>query len=172
MKCGCTTKGFQTLVQKEITSLSAPSRPSTSSLKVGQLSQTVGKSNAAPPDIQNHLLDNQRDGRLDDRPATSAQRPGLDFLATLEPGVVSIPNQATTSFSANKGNRGFGNQLSNGGHRANENSYRVNGISINDYSRTLLRAVRQELTSALTESRNFPSSPAITLRIMDGPQGR
>jgi hypothetical protein len=32
-------------------------------------------------------------------------------LATLEPGVVSIPNQATTSFSANKGNRGFGNQL-------------------------------------------------------------
>ncbi len=55
-------------------------------------------------------------------------------LATLSPGVVSIPNQATTGFSANKGNRGFGNQLSNGGHRANENSYRVNGMNINDYS--------------------------------------
>jgi hypothetical protein len=55
-------------------------------------------------------------------------------LAALEPGVVSIPNQATTSFNANKGNRGFGNQLSNAGHRANENLYRVNAISINDYS--------------------------------------
>src|SRR5205807_3490552 len=55
-------------------------------------------------------------------------------LATLEPGVVSIPNQATTAFSANKGNRGFGNQLSDSGHRANENSYRVNGINTNDYA--------------------------------------
>ena len=55
-------------------------------------------------------------------------------LATLEPGVSSIPNQVGTGFSANKGNRGFGNQLSNDGHRANENTYRVNGISINDYS--------------------------------------
>jgi len=55
-------------------------------------------------------------------------------LATLEPGVLSIPNQATASFSANKGNRGFGNQMSNSGHRANENTYRVNGITFNDYS--------------------------------------
>src|SRR5260370_23227830 len=55
-------------------------------------------------------------------------------LAAIEPGVTSIPNQAGTGFSANKGNRGFGNQLSDAGHRANENSYRVNGISINDYS--------------------------------------
>ena len=55
-------------------------------------------------------------------------------LAALEPGVVSIPNQATASFSANKGNRGFGNQMTNSGHRPNENAYRVNGVSINDYS--------------------------------------
>ncbi len=55
-------------------------------------------------------------------------------LATLEPGVVSVPNQATTGFSANKGNRGFGNQLSDGGHRPNENTYRVNGMVINDYT--------------------------------------
>jgi hypothetical protein len=55
-------------------------------------------------------------------------------LAALEPGVNNIPNQVGTGFSANKGNRGFGNQLSNSGHRANENTYRVNGVSINDYS--------------------------------------
>jgi hypothetical protein len=45
-----------------------------------------------------------------------------------------VPNQSTTGFSANKGNRGFGNQLSDGGHRANENTYRVNGMVINDYT--------------------------------------
>jgi len=55
-------------------------------------------------------------------------------LATLEPGVSKIPSQVNTGFSANKGNRGFGEQLSNGGHRANENTYRVNGVVINDYS--------------------------------------
>src|SRR5438132_533422 len=50
---------------------------------------------------------------------------------------VNIKNLGTgivREVSANKGNRGFGNQLSDAGHRANENSYRVNGISINDYS--------------------------------------
>jgi len=55
-------------------------------------------------------------------------------LAALEPGVSSIQNQVGTGFSANKGNRGFGNQLTNGGHRANENTYRINGVTINDYS--------------------------------------
>ena len=73
---------------------------------------------------------------MDSRTVRELPLNGRDWtsLATLEPGVVSIPNQATTSFSANKGNRGFGNQMSNSGHRANENNYRVNGISINDYS--------------------------------------
>ena len=38
------------------------------------------------------------------------------------------------SFNANKGNRGFGDQLTDSGHRPNENAYRLNGLSINDYS--------------------------------------
>src|SRR5436305_13123719 len=52
----------------------------------------------------------------------------------LRSDVCTTAHQAGTGFSANKGNRGFGNQLSNGGQRANQNTYRVNGISINDYS--------------------------------------
>src|ERR1700738_1584568 len=34
----------------------------------------------------------------------------------------------------NRGNRGFGNQLADSGHRPYENTYRVDGISINDYT--------------------------------------
>jgi hypothetical protein len=126
-------KGFQTLVQKEITLTVGAQQALNLSLKVGQLSQTV-EVNAAPPDIQ--TTSSTISATVDSMTVRQLPLNGRDWtsLATLEPGVVSIPNQATTSFSANKGNRGFGNQLSNGGHRANENSYRVNGISINDYS--------------------------------------
>jgi hypothetical protein len=56
-------------------------------------------------------------------------------LATLEPGVVSVQTQSSTnSATTNRGNRGFGNQLTDSGHSPYENSYRVNGINTNDYS--------------------------------------
>ena len=103
------------------------------SLKVGSISQTV-EVNAAPPDVQ--TTTSTVSATVDSTTMRELPLNGRDWtsLATLEPGVSSIPNQVGTGFSANKGNRGFGNQLSNGGHRANENTYRVNGISINDYS--------------------------------------
>jgi hypothetical protein len=55
-------------------------------------------------------------------------------LATLQPGVISVRAQASNASTANRGNRGFGNQLSDSGHRPNENTYRIDGININDYS--------------------------------------
>jgi len=56
-------------------------------------------------------------------------------LATLEPGVTTVRTQASTSSAtANRSNRGFGNQLTDSGHSPYENSYRVNGININDYT--------------------------------------
>lgn len=126
-------KGFQTLIQKDITLTVGAQQALNLTLRVGQLNQTV-EVNAAPPDVQ--TTSSTISATVDSTTVRQLPLNGRDWtsLATLEPGVVSIPNQATTSFSANKGNRGFGNQLSNGGHRANENSYRVNGISINDYS--------------------------------------
>jgi len=56
------------------------------------------------------------------------------LLATLQPGVIAVRAQATTGKSANRGNRGFGNQLADSGHRPYENAYRVDGININDYT--------------------------------------
>ena len=55
-------------------------------------------------------------------------------LSTLEPGVIGIRTQTTTTGTVSRGNRGFGNQLSVAGHRPTENNYRVNGITVNDYS--------------------------------------
>src|SRR5260370_19409442 len=102
-------------------------------LEVGAMNQSV-EVQGAPPDIQTQS--STVSATVDSRTIRELPLNGRDWtsLATLEPGVLSIPNQATASFSANKGNRGFGNQMSNSGHRANENTYRVNGITINDYS--------------------------------------
>src|SRR5205814_880180 len=96
--------------------------------------EDVCSSSAAPPEVQ--TSSSTISATVDSNTVRELPLNGRDWtsLAALEPGVTSIPNQAGTGFSANKGNRGFGNQLSDAGHRANENSYRVNGISINDYS--------------------------------------
>jgi hypothetical protein len=128
-----TAAGFSTTVQKGITLTVGAEQALNLSLKIGQVNTTV-EVNAAPPDVQ--TTSSTISSTVDSTTMRELPLNGRDWtsLATLEPGVISIPNQATTAFSANKGNRGFGNQLSDAGHRANENTYRVNGISINDYS--------------------------------------
>src|SRR5229473_5252025 len=126
-------KGFQTLVQRGIVLTVGAQQALNLTLKVGQVNITVEMS-ATPPVVQ--TTSSTISATVDSTTVRELPLNGRDWtsLATLEPGVVSIPNQVGTGFSANKGNRGFGNQLSNGGHRANENTYRVNGITINDYS--------------------------------------
>jgi len=125
--------GFSTVLQKGIILTVGMQQTYNGTLSVGKVSQTVIVT-TLPPSVQTST--SGLSATVDSRTVRELPLNGRDWtsLATLEPGVVSIPNQATTGFSANKGNRGFGNQLSNGGHRANENSYRVNGMVTNDYS--------------------------------------
>src|SRR6202158_717414 len=57
------------------------------------------------------------------------------LLAALEPGVHTIEAQSPISTSGNaRANRGFGTQLTIGGNRPQQNNYRLDGVSINDYS--------------------------------------
>ncbi len=53
-------------------------------------------------------------------------------LSILEPGVLASRTQV--SLNAGKGQRGFGTQLSISGGRPQQNNYRLDGVSINDYS--------------------------------------
>jgi hypothetical protein len=125
--------GFSTVLQKGLVLTVGAQQTYDGKLSVGKISQTVVVT-TIPPSIQSSS--SGLNATVDSRTVRELPLNGRDWtsLATLEPGVVSIPNQATTGFSANKGNRGFGNQLSDGGHRANENTYRVNGMVTNDYS--------------------------------------
>jgi hypothetical protein len=55
-------------------------------------------------------------------------------LATLQPGVVSDESEQDPIISVQRGLRGYGAQLSISGNRPQSNNYRLDGISINDYS--------------------------------------
>src|SRR3984893_14975552 len=55
-------------------------------------------------------------------------------LASLQPGVAVIQTQAPFTTGANRGNRGFGNQITVAGARPQQNNYRLDGANINDYA--------------------------------------
>ena len=54
-------------------------------------------------------------------------------LPLLQPGVGTV-NQPPLAVGSDRGNRGLGTQLSIGGNRPQQNNYRLDGITINDYS--------------------------------------
>lgn len=45
-----------------------------------------------------------------------------------------VETQASYAAAADRGNRGFGSQMSISGGRVRQNSYRIDGVSVNDYS--------------------------------------
>jgi hypothetical protein len=126
-------QGFSAIVQKGIILTVGAQQALNFTLKPGQITQSVEVTDIIPS-VQTNS--SSVSATVDSTTIRELPLNGRDWtsLATLEPGVAKIPNQVTTAFSANKGNRGFGNQLTDSGHRPNENSYRVNGVIVNDYS--------------------------------------
>jgi len=55
-------------------------------------------------------------------------------LAALQPGVETIQTQPSFATGSDRGNRGFGQQLTISGARPQQNNYRLDGISLNDYA--------------------------------------
>jgi hypothetical protein len=55
-------------------------------------------------------------------------------LAALQPGVDTIQTQPSFSTGSDRGNRGFGQQLTISGARPQQNNYRLDGVSLNDYA--------------------------------------
>jgi len=55
-------------------------------------------------------------------------------LAALQPGVETIQTQPSFATGSDRGNRGFGQQLTISGARPQQNNYRLDGVSLNDYA--------------------------------------
>src|SRR5205807_1797979 len=55
-------------------------------------------------------------------------------LTDLQPGVNAIQTQPAFAAGTDRGNRGFGQQLTISGARPQQNNYRLDGVSLNDYA--------------------------------------
>ena len=55
-------------------------------------------------------------------------------LAALQPGVSIVRTENGTALNASRGNRGLGTMMAIGGTRPQQNNYRLDGVSVNDYA--------------------------------------
>src|SRR6202140_3198380 len=102
-------------------------------LRVGTISNRV-EVTAAVPDVQ---LTSSEIGAVVN--ATTVRELPLNGrswtdLAALQPGVETIQTQPSFATGSDRGNRGFGQQLTISGARPQQNNYRLDGISLNDYA--------------------------------------
>jgi hypothetical protein len=122
--------GFSTSVQTGLTLTVGATQALNISLQIGRQVERSDVSGITP-DVQ--LSSSGMSAEVDSTTVRELPLNGRDWtqLATLQPGVTSVRVEAGPG---NRGNRGYGTLLSVSGHQPYENNYRVNGVSINDYS--------------------------------------
>jgi hypothetical protein len=123
--------GFRTIVTRLTLTVGAKQELNLS-LTVGQVQQEIEVTGVTPQvELQTSTIAGDVMGsQIVDLPLN-----GRDWasLATLQPGVVSVRTQELVTQIGSHA-RGLGLQLSIGGNRPTQNTYRLNGLIINDYS--------------------------------------
>ena len=128
-----TAPGFSTFEHKGITLTVGAKQALDISMRVGQVTQKVEVTGAAPAvDLTSSAISNV----IDENTVKELPLNGRDWtqLATLLPGVHAINTQSSIESHSSRSRRGWGNQLTDVGHRPTENNFRVDGVSINDVS--------------------------------------
>jgi hypothetical protein len=127
-----TAKGFTTALQSNLTLAVGAQQQLNIPMKVGETSQTVQVTEAAP---QIELTSSTLSGQIESQTVLELPLNGRDWasLASLSPGVNALETQMPFEAGAVRGNRGFGAQLTISGGRPTQNNYRLDGLSINDY---------------------------------------
>lgn len=128
-----TAPGFGTAITRNLNLTVGQNLEQDFTLKPGTVTEQVDVSTITPPvDLASSQISNVIDS------ATVRQLPlntrDWTLLATLEPGVSLVRTEKAVAVGADRGNRGFGAQLAIAGGRPQQNNYRMDGISINDYS--------------------------------------
>src|SRR6266850_4148403 len=127
-----TAPGFSTVVTKVTLTVGAKQEVNLT-LIVGQLQEAIEVIGAAPlVETSNSTIS----GHVAGTEVRELPLNGRDWasLATLQPGVVEARTHLDVTHVGGGGGRGFGNQLSVGGGRPTQNSYRLDGAIVNDYS--------------------------------------
>ena len=126
-------QGFATQVASGVTLTVGTQQVLNVTLTVGQISQKVVVTEQAPiVELASSAISGQvtattvRELPLNGRSWTD--------LAALSPGVDTIHTQVDFTSGSDRGNRGFGQQLTISGARPQQNNYRLDGVSLNDYA--------------------------------------
>src|SRR5438309_2346748 len=122
------TSSFSTSVTKVTLTVGAKQEMNLS-LTVGQVTQEIQVTSAAPTV---ELASSTLSGNIESTEVRELPLNGRDWatLATLEPGVAKVQAHPTGT----QASRGLGIQMSIDGGRPTQNSYRLDGALVNDYS--------------------------------------
>src|SRR5487761_1715997 len=126
-------RGFRTQVRTGITLTVGAQQVLNITMQIGQVTQTVQVSGAAPT-VQ--LGTSSISAVVNATTVRQLPLNGRSWtdLAKLQPGVSTIVTQPSFAVGPNRGNRGFGSQITVSGQRPVENNYRLDGVSLNDYA--------------------------------------
>ena len=125
--------GFATVVQTGITLTVGGQQVLNLAMRVGQATEKVQVIGEAPA-VQ--LATSSVSAEVNATTVRELPLNGRSWtdLATLQTGVNAVSMlQPTFEVGTDRGNRGFGAQLSISGARPQENNYRLDGVSLNDY---------------------------------------
>ncbi len=124
---------FATTIQKDVTLTVGGQQVLNIKMKVGQVNETVEVSDL-PPAID--LATSTISGVVNERTVEQLPLNGRDWtsLATLQPGVDSLGSVQANTGGPDRARRGYGVQMTISGTRPTQNNYRIDGISVNDYT--------------------------------------
>ncbi|MGH9437113.1 MAG: TonB-dependent receptor domain-containing protein, partial [Terriglobia bacterium] len=125
--------GFSTRVQKGITLTVGGNQVLNAALQVGRVSSLVTVTSAAPTVQLNSSVISSVVNQTRVRALPLNGRSWTD-LVLLSPGVDTVTALVPFNAGSARGNRGYGGQATIGGVRPQFNNYRIDGLSIMDYS--------------------------------------
>jgi Carboxypeptidase regulatory-like domain/TonB-dependent Receptor Plug Domain/TonB dependent receptor len=128
-----TATGFNTEIKTGITMNVGAQQTFDLVLKVGTVANTVQVTTEAPA-VQ--VTSSEISATVNATTVRELPLNGRSWtdLAALQPGVDTIQTQPSFSTGSDRGNRGFGQQLTISGARPQQNNYRLDGVSLNDYA--------------------------------------
>ena len=137
-----TAPGFSTEVQTGITLTVGGQQLLNITMKVGQVAERVQVTGEAPM-VQ--LASSSIGAVVDSTTVRELPLNGRSWtdLANLQPGVAAIQTQNALGVGPERGNRGFGAQITVDGARPQQNNYRLDGISINDHQNGARKRARR-----------------------------
>ena len=128
-----TAPGFATTIQKDVTLTVGGQQVLNIKMKVGQVTEKI-EVNDLPPAVD--LATSTISGVIDEKTVEDLPLNGRDWtsLATLQPGVDSVGSVQANTGGPDRARRGYGVQMTISGTRPTQNNYRIDGISVNDYT--------------------------------------